>query len=208
MKYILVFMSVLFFHLEQIKAADHKEEDLNLSRSSFLISGCKYNDLKRNDNGVITLCFSDTDHLSLVFECFSPKDPDKIYLSMVHYSKDENCWGMGSRLVQIDSAGKTLVKTYRGVKISMSKEEILSPSYKKYASWILPNKDLISSLTEVEKEVGEPSKYSSNEFDYICNVMNLSGIRNTDFDFLQSRNSENMKNLVRNKMIPKPNKIY
>jgi len=190
-----------------------KEEDLKLSKKSFLISDMPYNqdyqepegESKIGQDGVMTLCFEGNDNVALIFEYFSPKDPGNISISMARYGKDD-CCSVGSKVAHLDSDRFAILKVHGGVKISPSTGEkvLVPPTYAKYASWVLPNEDLLMGVGAVEKEVNL-SNHSSDVV-FIREIMRATGLRNVDFG-LWRHTYKNLKILTRDYISPKPSKL-
>lgn len=197
------FVAVMILHSGYVAAAvDCYEGDVELSKRSSLISGAPYDQLIARDNGVVTLCFQDDEHIGLAFEYFTPQAPGDLSVCMVHYSKLDDCCGVGDRVVQVESVRTTLVNVHRGVRTSVSAgtQVAVTPPYRRYASWILPSRSLLAALGEVQKEAGG-SPYRS-EIDFARNIMQISGLRDVDFGWWRNTPS-NLKILARDYITPK-----
>ncbi|MBA3814408.1 MAG: hypothetical protein H0X26_07980 [Alphaproteobacteria bacterium] len=190
------------------------EEDMKESKKSFLISGFPY-DKNNKRNGVMTLCFKkpigqiqcEYEHPSLVFEMFFSALPNDVSVHMIHYSGDSCCcgWDMSPT---IDDMPPTLINVYRGWTSDMTTEKKLSrpAPYARYASWSLPNEDLIKGYTLAFEDIKAHEAKSARSYsrtDYVVRIMKEVGLRNVKFGYWRA-NSDNLKILVDQYITPRP----
>jgi len=207
---------------------EHDENDLELSKRSFLISDAPYNGIDR-DKGVLTLCFKKTeklpfnwdnifkrqtyvsfDHAALVFEFLTPKNPHEITASMVHYSQEDECLCFKEKeKVNIESTVNTLKKAYRAVKTSLTQlDEYVPATYTRFESWTLPNDKLVKGYQQAESDVDNLNG-SYNCVEYVSKIMKIVGLQNVEFNTGLTKtsltSSENLRFLVDFHIKPMPN---
>lgn len=209
-----VFVFLTIFHSGNLFATyEIDENDLNLSKKNFLISGAPYGELQQNKKGTITLCFKqqegEYDHTSLVFEMFLPTTSDEISLKMIHYGREDDCCGFGGKeKIIIDGHTDTLKKSYKAVKVSniSGNKEDMPASHKKYASWIVSNDNLLKGLIKAEED--QDKNYSpGNCVKYVKRIMETVGLRDIDFGWWITK-PDNLKLLVDSYIKPKYNYKY
>lgn len=211
-------LSIVFiiYHSGNVSASyKHSEDDLILSKQSPVISGVPSQKILQENKGVVTLCFKDQkstfEHSALVFEMLLPENPEEISLRMVHFGGIDGCCGGGRTDVIIDEEIDTLKKAYRSIKITRTRsttqvtQEFSSPSYERYASFIVNNESLLNALDTAQKDKENKtvtysdagdffSKDSHNCVSYVTKIMNNIGI-NIKFGW-SMRTPENLRVLV------------
>jgi len=205
-----VFVFLMMCHSGNLFATyEIDENDLNLSKKSFLISSAPYEELRQNRNGTLTLCFKQPegggyDHTSLVFEMFLPTTSDQVSLRMVHYGREDDCCGFGGKeKIMIDNHMDSLKKSYRAMKISnvTADKEYVTASHKKYASWIVSNENLLKGLIKAQED--QEKNYSpGNCVKYTKRIMETVGLRDIDFGWWTTK-PDNLKLLVDSYIQPK-----
>jgi len=185
---------------------EHDEGDYIESKQRSLITGAPYTTLDQDRKGVMTLCFEKgkSDHASLVFEYFSSKNPHEISLSMVHcWQEDDGSCFKGKKEIRIESRVDTLKKVYRAVKKSTTESDKYVPAtYTRYASWILPNDQLMRGVAQAEEDTTKNESYSP--IGYVSKIMKVAGLNSIDFSFLTSESESNLKDLVDKFAQPRP----
>ncbi len=205
------------FYSSNLSGLEPYEYDLELSKKSFLISGVDFKE-KAKGNGVMTLCFKTQkdllglfayEHAALVFEMFFPRSPKKVSVSMIQYSGDVK----GSNIQpSIDSHHTALIKSYRGYLYNQcTGEKLYRPTQcVRYASWALPNKDLLKAYTLALNDADAHAKDRSlsgsySSISYVTRIMEKAGLTDTNFGCWRE-NSDNLKILVNQYTTPKPHR--
>lgn len=198
-KILICFLLAIFHALTSFASIEHHPEDIQLSKSSFLISGENFDDLFREKKGALTLCFAEQ-KAALVFEVFSPVKPSEILLQMVDTNREDCCWTKSSPIVTVRNAADTLKNVYRAYNVSTTGlgKKYTQPLYTRYATWILPTQQLINALTVIEKDQMEKSSFENKI--YMKRVMEKAGLQNTD-------KSSDLKVVATTYALPHPDRI-
>jgi hypothetical protein len=187
--------------------------DLELAKRSFLISGAPY-DVNNISNGVMTLCFTKVEstfnyeHPALVFEIFHPNSkavqPHEVSVYITDYSGNPNSSGGSNLSVRVEEDRAPLSKVYRDN--SDRSNDLLnrygSATYQRYASWILPNQDLLKAYKKAVTEQNSNKKNYGNCVNYVRSIMKLAGLNNTEGMLIKS--ATNLKDYVDKYIHPHP----
>lgn len=207
------------FYFNTLFSGDFRPADVGESKQKFLISEIPFTKEKMlNDgNGVITLCFKKQpgvifdsyDHVALVFEIVL-KNSDggsEIAVWMAHYGNAQGCCLMDKANVMLEDAQKTLPKVHRNYERDFSSLNGVekAPEYKKFASWILPYKNLDQGLKLVQKDIHSRRFFFLNNcVKYVTKIMTIVGLNNCEFGHWATT-PENLKLLVKKHIKESPN---
>lgn len=204
--FLAIFFSAYFSHHGVLASVSPYDQDVQDSKSRFLVSGVSYQQMRESGKGALTLCFKEIkdsyDHVSLVFEYFTPLSQE-VALLMVHYGRDDDC--CGKEKIMYDNRFTALSKVYRGIESSPSTgiQTYRPPIYERYASWFILNDSLLKGVAQAEKDkvVG----YRGNCVNYATRIMKTIGLQKLDFGWWTTKPS-NLKLLVDDHITPKPDK--
>lgn len=190
-----------------------------------LISNYSFQDLSRQNKGVMTLAFKKLDggyeHTALMFEVINPRAPTELTLLMVHYGGDDMCCGRVTEArVDVEPPEGVLTRAYRAQNVSDISGAVAhqDPSYTKYASWILPTASLIKGIQMGEqdsqrladaKRLGKSADVGAKHcVNYAAKIMREVGLQKVDFWWWRPNTPSALKELTDKYIEPKPSKIW